>query len=462
MSDVYGLFGWSFTDFGNQFDCIDVDGEEYIENFIGSIVRLNDDEILIETQNDKLHRLDNGDFVKFTELVGIDDLNEKVFQVKIINSKKFSINFNSSENLSNVRGGLFKQVKVKKTITFKSLKDELATPSLTITDLSENKYYNSYYIHVFFVALNLFYENDCVAYEDFCDKVKQKLEEFKLVNPGALSSNINILDPQFSLLMLKFFYTSESKFPPLCAILGGVVAQETIKSVTNKFSPFQQWLHLECSDLYENESVVNSPDLKNDRYDVLRICLGGEKTLQKLKNSKLFMVGCGAIGCEMLKNYALLAIACDSKGSLTITDNDLIEKSNLSRQFLFRSHDIQHFKSATASKAINKMNPDVNLIALEKKVCSQTENDVFTDSFFKSLDICVNALDNVDARRYMDNRCVSNKKTLVETGTLGAKGRNLKLEKIKWPYLCQTFFKKFVILKRGFIRSLLVIKIILN
>jgi len=108
MSDVYGLFGWSFTDFGNQFDCIDVDGEEYIENFIGSIVRLNDDEILIETQNDKLHRLDNGDFVKFTELVGIDDLNEKVFQVKIINSKKFSINFNSSENLSNVRGGLFK------------------------------------------------------------------------------------------------------------------------------------------------------------------------------------------------------------------------------------------------------------------------------------------------------------------------------------------------------------------
>ena len=53
----------------------------------------------------------------------------------------------------------------------------------------------------------------------------------------------------------------------------------------------------------------------------------------------VYQVGCGAIGCELLKNFALLGVGV--AGRLTITDHDLIEKSNLNRQFLFRSHHIQ-------------------------------------------------------------------------------------------------------------------------
>ena len=51
--------------------------------------------------------------------------------------------------------------------------------------------------------------------------------------------------------------------------------------------------------------------------------------------------GCGAIGCELLKNMALLGVASNEMGALYITDYDLIEKSNLNRQFLFRSQHIQ-------------------------------------------------------------------------------------------------------------------------
>ena len=119
MSDVYGLCGWSFTDFCDHFDCIDVDGEEYTENFIGSMVKLNEDgEILIETQNEKLHRLDNGDLVKFTEIMGSNDFNERIFPVKVINAKKFSINTSSNLNMNQVRGGLFKQVKACYTVKY--------------------------------------------------------------------------------------------------------------------------------------------------------------------------------------------------------------------------------------------------------------------------------------------------------------------------------------------------------
>lgn len=134
------------------------------------------------------------------------------------------------------------------------------------------------------------------------------------------------------------------------------------------------------------------------------------------------MVGCGAIGCEMLKNYALLGIGCGTGGLVTITDHDLIEKSNLSRQFLFRQTDINRPKSQVAAEASRRINPEIRVRAHELKVCAQSERDVFTDEFFGEQDVCVNALDNVEARRYMDARCVTNQRALLESGTLGAKG----------------------------------------
>ena len=38
------------------------------------------------------------------------------------------------------------------------------------------------------------------------------------------------------------------------------------------------------------------------------------------------------------------------------------------------------------------------------------------------MDLVVNALDNVAARRFMDDRCVANQRALLESGTMGAKG----------------------------------------
>lgn len=51
-------------------------------------------------------------------------------------------------------------------------------------------------------------------------------------------------------------------------------------------------------------------------------------------------VGAGAIGCELLKNFALIGLGASKDGHITVTDMDFIEKSNLNRQFLFRSQDI--------------------------------------------------------------------------------------------------------------------------
>ena len=58
---------------------------------------------------------------------------------------------------------------------------------------------------------------------------------------------------------------------------------------------------------------------------------------------------------------------------------------------------------------------------MELRVGAESEN-IYNDSFFEPLNGVANALDNVEARTYMDRRCVYYNKPLLESGTLGTKG----------------------------------------
>jgi ubiquitin-activating enzyme E1 len=132
------------------------------------------------------------------------------------------------------------------------------------------------------------------------------------------------------------------------------------------------------------------------------------------------MVGAGALGCEFLKNFALMGIATGASGLVTLTDDDSIEKSNLSRQFLFRNSDVGKSKSDAAASAAKKMNGAIKLKPMQDRVSPNTEN-VFNDDFWNGLSLVCNALDNIQARLYVDRRCVFFNKALLESGTLGTK-----------------------------------------
>ncbi len=69
------------------------------------------------------------------------------------------------------------------------------------------------------------------------------------------------------------------------------------------------------------------------------------------------------------------------------------------------------------------MNPNLKgkIIARLDRVQPSTEH-IYNDKFMETLNIVTNALDNVQARRYIDSRCVSCKIPLLESGTLGPKG----------------------------------------
>ncbi|MHA1232297.1 MAG: ThiF family adenylyltransferase [Candidatus Helarchaeota archaeon] len=130
-----------------------------------------------------------------------------------------------------------------------------------------------------------------------------------------------------------------------------------------------------------------------------------------IKNSTVFMVGVGALGCEIAKNLALVGL-----GNIILVDNDTIETSNLSRQMLFRPGDEGKPKAEVAARELKKMNPFMNI---ETYFCFLQEVPL---DVYKRCDVIIGGLDNIKARLDLNKICIQLKKPLIDSGTLGFEG----------------------------------------
>ncbi|XP_060555523.1 ubiquitin-like modifier-activating enzyme 6 [Ruditapes philippinarum] len=351
-ADVYGLFCGAFCDFGDSFNVVDPTGEEPKEVFIANITK--DNPGVVTCLDHRMHGFETDDTVTFKEVSGMTEINKVQCKIKVISPYAFSICDTSGSDFSPyISGGICTQVKVAKTLTFENLQTQLIKPDILVTDFSKMEVPIS--IHAGFNALYKFRESHGRLPNVWCsedaDKMLALVTEMK--GQGKFTDIGEISDDVIRLLS----YTCRGSFLPLCAALGGIVAQEALKAITGKFTPLKQWLYLDAIEVIDKDDRERLElfQAKGDRYDQLRICVG-EHTVQKLHQLKLFMVGCGAIGCEMLKNYAMMGVATQQPGKITITDNDLIEKSNLNRQFLFRPQHIRKPKSTTAAQAVQQIN----------------------------------------------------------------------------------------------------------
>jgi hypothetical protein len=130
----------------------------------------------------------------------------------------------------------------------------------------------------------------------------------------------------------------------------------------------------------------------------------------------------------------MMGLGTGRDGMIHVTDMDTIEPSNLSRQFLFREADVRSLKSECAARAIQRMNPGVHITSYALRVGRESEN-VYNEAFYASLDGVFTALDNVVARRYVDQQCVTHRKPMVDSGTLGPKGST----QVVVPFLTESY-----------------------
>ena len=197
-----------------------------------------------------------------------------------------------------------------------------------------------------------------------------------------------------------------------------MLAQEVVK-VGGKYTPINGFMYVNAMETLPKEKPADTAPI-DSRYDNL-IAVFGKEFVDKLGNLKYFMVGCGALGCEFLKNFAMNGVCCGPHGKLTVTDADRVELSNLARQFLFREDTVTKPKSTSACAKATQMNEAFKPVPLEMFVGPKTE-DHFNDAFWMELDGVCNALDNMEARFYVDKQCVKYGKSLLESGTMGTGG----------------------------------------
>lgn len=158
---------------------------------------------------------------------------------------------------------------------------------------------------------------------------------------------------------------------------------------------------------------------QNTRYDA-QISVFGAALQKKLEAANVFVVGAGSVGCEMLKNLALMGVSCSSGGKLTVIDDSVIEKNNLSRQFLFHGQNIGQAKCTVAASAAALINPGLSVEPIQIRVGPKTEN-VLDNTSWENQSAVICASDNVKDRLYVDRRCVYFEKPLLDSGILGAK-----------------------------------------
>lgn len=153
-----------------------------------------------------------------------------------------------------------------------------------------------------------------------------------------------------------------------------------------------------------NKSESSPISLQEDRFARLRTIDWWDQ--KKLSNTRVLVVGAGALGNEVIKNLALLGI-----GHLVIVDMDRVETSNLSRSVLFRNSDRNLPKAECAAQAAKELYRELEVLPIIGNVIS----DVGL-GFFKWADVVVGALDNREARVFVNKACAMVNRPWIDGG----------------------------------------------
>ena len=139
----------------------------------------------------------------------------------------------------------------------------------------------------------------------------------------------------------------------------------------------------------------------------------GEEGQSKLMNAKVLMVGAGG-----LASSAGLYLAACGVGTIGIADFDRVELSNLNRQVIHGTADIGSLKVDSAKSAIERINPNVEVIPFNLRLTSDNAVNIISD-----FDVVMDASDNVDTKFMLNDACFFAGKPYVFGGAVGFDGQ---------------------------------------
>ncbi|XP_044532731.1 ubiquitin-like modifier-activating enzyme 7 [Gracilinanus agilis] len=434
VASTRGLVGQLFCDFGKEFTIYDPSEAEPLGNSIEHISQGSPGILTVLEENG--HRFQDGDRVTFSGIEGMTELNDcdpRPIRVR----DKWTLEIGDTMAFCPYLGsGAITEVKKPQTRSYEALSSSLHHPRIMAAGPREIE--RGRCLHWAFQALHKFQAQTGRLPRPWdLGDANELVVLARGLDPLQGDNGKKGNEPFDEALVKEFAMTCTGDLSPINSVLGGIAAQEMLKAASGKFIPLDQWLYfdaLECLPEDGKSPLRTEACARRDcRYDG-QIAVFGADFQKKLGEQNYFLVGAGAIGCELLKTFAMVGLGAGQGGGITVTDMDTVELSNLSRQFLFRSQDLNKHKAKAAALAVKGMNPALRVTAHTNELGPDTEQ-IYGDDFFSSLDGVASALDTFQARQYVSERCVHYLKPMLESGTRGTQGSAA----IFVPYLTQPY-----------------------
>lgn len=174
-------------------------------------------------------------------------------------------------------------------------------------------------------------------------------------------------------------------------------------------------------DPFENNDQPNALNVEDRlRYSrQIRFAPIGEVGQQKLKQSRVFLIGCGALGSVIAETLVRAGV-----GFLRIADRDFLEISNLQRQVLFDENDVAEMtpKSIAAANHLRKIN---STVSIEPLVVDIDAGNI--EGFCRDVDVILDGSDNFEIRFLINDVSVKHSIPWVYGGCLGADGQTMTI-----------------------------------
>ena len=125
----------------------------------------------------------------------------------------------------------------------------------------------------------------------------------------------------------------------------------------------------------------------------------GEPGQQRLGQARVLIVGLGGLGSP-----AALYLAAGGVGQLWLSDDDVVATSNLQRQILYTSADLQQPKHKAASKRLAQLNPNIRCYAVA--ALAELNGSRLLKPDGQAVDLVLDCSDNMATRQLLNRCCV--------------------------------------------------------
>jgi len=139
----------------------------------------------------------------------------------------------------------------------------------------------------------------------------------------------------------------------------------------------------------------------------------GQAGQERLKNSKVLIVGAGGLGSP-----AALYLATAGIGCLGIIDDDVVELSNLGRQVLHGESDLGSSKVESAERSLKAVNPEIEIVVIRDRFREENAAQLVSE-----YDFVIDGCDNFTTKFLINDSCVLGKKPFSHAGVLGWGGQ---------------------------------------